>query len=69
MSTDPSFALQAFIARLEQHLAIVAQSRGAAEASVDAAFGALADAFEDYEDALYEQYSELLPFTIPSDDA
>ncbi|HCM94976.1 hypothetical protein [Glutamicibacter arilaitensis] len=68
MSTEPSFALQALIARLEQHLAIVSQSRGAGEASIDAAFGALADAFEDYEEALYDQYSELLPFTIPSDD-
>ncbi|MGO1231054.1 hypothetical protein [Glutamicibacter arilaitensis] len=68
MSTEPSFALQALIARLEQHLAIVSQSRGAGEASIDAAFGALADSFEDYEDALYDQYSELLPFTIPSDD-
>ncbi|MGO2079133.1 hypothetical protein [Glutamicibacter arilaitensis] len=68
MSTEPSFALQALIARLEQHLAIVSQSRGAGEASIDEAFGALADAFEDYEEALYDQYSELLPFTIPSDD-
>lgn len=68
MSTDPSFALQTLIARLEQHLAIVAQRRGDSDASADAAFGSLADAFEDYEDALYDQYSELLPFTIPAED-
>lgn len=68
MSTDPSYALQALIAHLEQHLAVVSQSRGSADTAIDTAFGSLADAFEDYEDALYEQYSELLPFTIPSDD-
>ncbi|WP_313814597.1 hypothetical protein [Glutamicibacter sp.] len=68
MSTDPNYALRTLIAHLEQHLAVVSQSRGSADAAVDTAFGALADAFEDYEDALYEQYSELLPFTIPNDD-
>lgn len=69
MSTDPNYALQALIAHLEQHLAVVSQSRGSAEAAIDGAFGALADAFEAYEDALYDRYSELLPFTIPSDDS
>lgn len=68
MSTEPSYALQLLISRLEQHLTVVSQSRGASDAAVDAAFGSLAEAFESYEDALYDRYSELLPFTIPTDD-
>lgn len=68
MSIEPSYALQQLISRLEQHLSVVSQSRGSGDAAVDATFGSLADAFEVYEDALYEQYSELLPFTIPSDE-
>lgn len=68
MSIEPSYALQQLISRLEQHLTVVSQSRGSADAAVDAAFGSLAEAFQTYEDALYDQFSELLPFTIPTDD-
>lgn len=68
MSIDPNYALQVFIARLEHHLAVISQSRGNNDAAVDAAFGSLADAFEAYDDAIYDKYAELLPFTIPNDE-
>lgn len=68
MSIDPQYALQVLIARLENHLEAVSQSRGASDAAVDAAFGSLADAFEAYDDAIYDKYGELLPFSIPGDD-
>jgi len=68
MSIDPLYALQVFIARLENHLEVVSQSRGSADAAVDAAFGSLADAFEDYDNAIYDKYGEMLPFTIPADE-
>lgn len=69
MSVDPNYALQVFIARLENHLEVISTSRGATDATVDAAFGVLADAFEAYDDALYDKYGELLPFTIPNDES
>ncbi|GAB3619672.1 hypothetical protein [Glutamicibacter endophyticus] len=68
MSTDPNYALHDLIARLENHLQVVSFSRSDQDPAVDAAYRALADAFESYEDALYDRYNELLPFTIPEDD-
>ncbi|MCW4464906.1 hypothetical protein OK351_05215 [Glutamicibacter sp. MNS18] len=69
MSIDPNYALQVLIARLEHHLSVISQSRGDNDSAVDAAFGSLADAFEAYDDAIYDKYGELLPFSIPNDDA
>lgn len=68
MSIDPNYALQVFIARLESHFEAISQSRGDNDAAVDAAFGSLADAFEAYDDAIYDKYGELLPFSVPTED-
>ncbi|MGL3807207.1 hypothetical protein ACSYDW_14020 [Paeniglutamicibacter sp. R2-26] len=64
MSTDPRVALSVLISCLEEHLAAVASKRGAEDANLSAAFLAVADAFEEYEDALYEAYEEFLPLSV-----
>ena len=68
MSTDPRVALQALVSALEEHLTAVASRRGAQDPSVEAAFFAIADAFEEYEDALYEAYGEVTPLELYEDD-
>jgi hypothetical protein len=67
MSTDPRVALQALASALEEHLTAVASRRGAQDPSVEAAFFAIADAFEEYEDALYEAYGEVTPLELYED--
>ncbi|GAA3689659.1 hypothetical protein GCM10023081_28880 [Arthrobacter ginkgonis] len=67
MSTDPRVALQALVSSLEEHLSAVASRRGAQDPSVEAAFFAIADAFEEYEDALYEAYGEVTPLELYED--
>ena len=64
MSTDPRVALSVLIGCLEEHLSAVAAKRGAQDASISSAFLAVADAFEEYEDALYESYEEFLPLSV-----
>ncbi|MDQ0093521.1 hypothetical protein [Paeniglutamicibacter psychrophenolicus] len=68
MSTDPRVALSVLISCLEEHLSAVAAKRGAQDASISAAFLAVADAYEEYEDALYESYEEFLPLTVVDED-
>ncbi|MDO5743782.1 MAG: hypothetical protein Q4P23_04880 [Micrococcaceae bacterium] len=67
MSTDPRVALSVLISCLEEHLSAVAAKRGTADASISSAFLAVADAYEEYEDALYESYEEFLPLTVADD--
>jgi len=67
MSTDPRVALQALVSSLEEHLSAVASRRGAQDPSVEAAFFAIADAFEEYEDALYEAFGEVTPLELYED--
>ena len=64
MSTDPRVALSVLVGCLEEHLAAVAAKRGADDAALSSAFLAVADAFEEYEDALYEAYEEFLPLSV-----
>ncbi|PQZ93967.1 hypothetical protein CQ018_09805 [Arthrobacter sp. MYb227] len=68
MSTDPRVALSVLISCLEEHLAAVASKRGAEDAALSSAFLAVADAFEEYEDALYEAYEEFLPLSVVDED-
>ncbi|GAA1496314.1 hypothetical protein [Paeniglutamicibacter kerguelensis] len=68
MSTDPRVALSVLISCLEEHLAAVASKRGAEDATLSSAFLAVADAFEEYEDALYEAYEEFLPLSVVDED-
>ncbi|HKU30713.1 MULTISPECIES: hypothetical protein [Arthrobacter] len=68
MSIDPRVALQSLTAALEEHLVAASARRGEGDPTVEAAFFAVADAFEVYEDSLYEAYSEVTPLQVFDDD-
>ncbi|MEN8582413.1 hypothetical protein B1A87_006875 [Arthrobacter sp. KBS0703] len=68
MSIDPRVALQSLTAALEEHLVAASNRRGDGDPSVEAAFFAVADAFEVYEDALYEAYNEVTPLQVFDDE-
>jgi hypothetical protein len=69
MSIDPRVALQSLTAAFEEHLAAAAARRGDGDPSVEAAFFAVADAFEVYDDSLYEAYGEVTPLEVIDDDS
>ncbi|WP_120520195.1 hypothetical protein [Arthrobacter celericrescens] len=68
MSIDPRVALQSLTAALEEHLVAASARRGEGDPTVEAAFFAVADAFEVYEDALYEAYTEVTPLQVFDED-
>jgi hypothetical protein len=68
MSIDPRVALQSLTAALEEHLIAASARRGEGDPTVEAAFFAVADAFEVYEDALYEAYAEVTPLQVFDDE-
>ncbi|MDQ0633927.1 hypothetical protein QFZ40_001836 [Arthrobacter pascens] len=68
MSIDPRVALQSLTAALEEHLIAASNRRGDGDPAVEAAFFAVADAFEVYEDALYEAYNEVTPLQVFEDE-
>lgn len=68
MSIDPRVALQSLATALEEHLIAASNRRGDGDPSVEAAFFAVADAFEVYEDALYEAYNEVTPLQVFDDE-
>ena len=68
MSIDPRVALQSLTAALEEHLIAASNRRGDGDPAVEAAFFAVADAFEVYEDALYEAYNEVTPLQVFDDE-
>ena len=64
MSTDPRAALATLVTALERHLEVSSVRRGEDDPSVVAAYEDLADAFEDYDVALYEAYGEMTPLDV-----
>ncbi|MET3922264.1 hypothetical protein [Arthrobacter sp. UYEF20] len=68
MSIDPRVALQSLTAALEEHMVAAAARRGDGDPAVEAAFFAVADAFEVYDDSLYEAYGEVTPLEVIDDD-
>ncbi|MBT2531308.1 hypothetical protein J7E83_04035 [Arthrobacter sp. ISL-48] len=68
MSIDPRVALQSLTTALEEHLIAASNRRGDGDPAVEAAFFAVADAFEVYEDALYEAYNEVTPLQVFEDE-
>ncbi|HEX9087152.1 MULTISPECIES: hypothetical protein [unclassified Arthrobacter] len=69
MSIDPRVALQSLTAALEEHLVAASARRGPGDPAVEAAFFAVADAFEVYDDSLYEAYGEVTPLEVIEDDS
>ena len=71
MSIDPRVALQSLVTALEEHLAASASRRREDDPAVEAAYVGIADAFEVYEEALYDAFGEITPLEIyeePDDD-
>ena len=68
MSIDPRVALEALTAALQEHLAAASARRGPGDPAVEAAFFAVADAFEVYDDSLYEAYGEVTGLGVLDDD-
>jgi hypothetical protein len=64
MSIDPRVALQTLVTALEEHLAASASRRMDDDPAVEAAYLAIADAFEVYEEALYDAHGEVTPLEI-----
>ena len=64
MSIDPRVALQSLVTALEEHLAASSARRREDDPAVEAAYVAIADAFEVYEEALYDAFGEVTPLEI-----
>ncbi|MGV0110968.1 MULTISPECIES: hypothetical protein [unclassified Arthrobacter] len=64
MSIDPRVALQSLVTALEEHLAASASRRREDDPAVEAAYLGIADAFEVYEEALYDAFGEVTPLEI-----
>ncbi len=67
MSIDPRVALQSLVTALEEHLAASASRRREDDPAVEAAYLGIADAFEVYEEALYDAFGEVTPLEIYDD--
>lgn len=68
MSTDPRVSLEALISALQEHLAAATNKRGDDDPALEHAYYALADAFEAYEDVLYDATGEVTPLDIFEDE-
>lgn len=68
MSSDARMALEALTTALNEHLVAAQNKRGEDDPTVEAAFFAVADAFENYEDALYADTEEVTPLDLFDDD-
>ena len=68
MSADPRAALNQLVAAFERHLEASSTRHGEDDPSVVAAYEDLADAFEEYDGALYDAYGEMTPLDIYSGD-
>ena len=67
MATDPRAALDRLVAALEAHLVAATRRKGDDDPAVEAAYRALADAFEGYDEALYAAHDEVTPFVLYDD--
>lgn len=67
MTTHPRAALDRLVAALESHLTASENRRSERDPAVEAAYRTLADAFETYDDALYDAHGEVTPFELYDD--
>ncbi|WP_427017806.1 hypothetical protein ACQCSX_04115 [Pseudarthrobacter sp. P1] len=64
MSIDPRAALQSLTNALEEHLVAASARRGDDDPAVENAYLAVVDAFEVYEEVLFDSYNEVTPLVI-----
>ena len=68
MSIDPREALSALTSALEEHLVAASARRGEEDPIVEATFVGIIDAFEAYEEALFDAFDEVTPLVIYGED-
>ena len=68
MSIDPRAALSALTTALEEHLVAASARRGEEDPIVEATFLGIIDAFEVYEEALFDAFDEVTPLVIYGED-
>ncbi|MDR1118190.1 MAG: hypothetical protein LBL01_02680 [Bifidobacteriaceae bacterium] len=68
MNAEPRVALQRLVAALERHLDAVAASRGEDGPGLQAAHKQLTEAFQAYEEALFDSYGAYTPFMVYDED-
>jgi len=69
MIVEPRAALDRLIAALDQHFAAAASGRGEDDPAYVSAYRTLIDAFETYDEALYEVHGIDTPFLVYDDEA
>ena len=68
MSIDPRTELTRLLDALEAHLTAVVNRTGEHDSAVDEAYVEIANAFETYENALFEEHNEVTPLAVYGDD-
>lgn len=68
MTADPRAALARLVAAFERHLEVSSTRRGDDDPNVVAAYEDVADAFEEYDGALYDAYGEMTPLDLYTGD-
>jgi hypothetical protein len=68
MAQEARSSLNNFVAALERHLEAVSSGRGSDDPAVLSAYEHLKSAFLDYEEALSDQFGEILPMELAEDD-
>lgn len=68
MAQDARNTLNMLVAALERHYEAVATGRGSDDPAVVSTYEHLKTAFMDYEEALSDQFGEVLPMELAEDD-
>ncbi|MGV1030039.1 MAG: hypothetical protein ACOYBU_16235, partial [Dermatophilaceae bacterium] len=68
MTADPRAALATLVAALERHLELAASRRDAEDPAVAAAAEAVIEAFDDYDETLFDATSVATPLGVYVDD-
>ncbi|MCB4207499.1 hypothetical protein [Arthrobacter sp. UM1] len=68
MSHSAEQALDALVTLLREHLSAVRESRGDGDFAVEALYDKLTDAYDDYAEALDDEFGESLPFDVVDDE-
>jgi hypothetical protein len=68
MAEDARKTLNGLVAALERHFEAISSGRGADDPAVGAAYEHLKGAFMDYEEAISDQFAEVLPMELAEDD-
>lgn len=68
MSNESRAALAALTNALEEHLTAIVNRRGEHDPAIDNAYVAVANAFERYEETLFDDYEEVTPLEVFMDE-